>query len=98
MTRCSETVLSNLRRPRLLIRAARFALGDYDRARGLARVLGPGAAGGGGATLDHLIACEAELEQDRRSGSAGYCIARHIEVLVALMAEARQALSPDVRA
>ncbi len=34
-----HTVLANLRRPRLLIRAARFGLQDYRRDRDLRRLL-----------------------------------------------------------
>jgi hypothetical protein len=60
-----STILKDLRRPRLLIRAARHGLSDYRRDR------------------------EAEIEGNRQTGSACYNVARHIEVLIALMAEAR---------
>jgi hypothetical protein len=36
-----------------------------------------------------LLSEEAEIEGNRQTGSACYNVARHIEVLIALMAEAR---------
>lgn len=81
--------LRALRRPRLLIRAARFGLTDYRRDRDLARLV-PGAPMPGPAqALCALIEKEAELEETRKSGRAGYSIARHVELLIAMMAEAR---------
>ena len=79
--------LADLRRPRLLIRAARFGLSDYRRDRDLRRIVAP--ASTPERTLPHLMAEEDRLETCRQAGDAGYSIARHIEVLVALMAEVR---------
>lgn len=83
---------TNLRRPRLLISAARHGLQDYRRDRDLRRLLpdraqSPNQAPGD--ALPRLIAAEAEIEETRRSGSAGYDLARHIELLIAMLAEAR---------
>jgi hypothetical protein len=45
--------------------------------------LGPGPA------LDRLISIEAGLEATRRAGDAAYSVATHVDVLIALLAEAR---------
>lgn len=83
------TALATLRRPRLLVRAARFGLGDYRRERDLARLLQGGRPGGSAAVLWRLMELEERIEETRRSGSASYSVGRHIELLIALMAEAR---------
>ena len=81
------TMLANLRRPRLLMRAARFGLGDYRRDRDLRRLVAPG--GSPQETVPHLMQVEERLEATRLAGDAAYSIARHIDVLIALLAEAR---------
>jgi len=78
-----------LRRPRLLIRAARFGLSDFRRERDLRRILGDGMAPIGERTLARLLDVEESLDDQRRIGDASYRPARHVEVLIALMAEAR---------
>lgn len=80
-----RTILSNLRRPRLLIRAARFGLEDYSRDRDLRRLLAVPASPE--RSVPQLLAEEERLEQIRQTGDIAYPVARHIEVLVALMAE-----------
>jgi len=89
------SLLANLRRPRLLIRAARFGLCDYRRDRDLRRLIdgspSPDRA------LPRLLCEEERLEETRRSGDAAYSVGRHIDVLIALMAEARL-LPRDARA
>jgi Family of unknown function (DUF6477) len=80
-------VLANLRRPRLLMRAARFGLGDYRRERDLRRLVRCGLSPED--TVPTLMSVEAELEETRLAGDMSYSCARHIEVLIALMAEAR---------
>ncbi len=82
-----RTLLSNLRRPRLLIRAARFGMSDYSRERDLRRLGEHSAAPE--RVVPHLLRTEELLEETRKAGDAGYSVARHIEVLIALMAEAR---------
>ena len=39
--------------------------------------------------VDGLIETEARMEATRKAGDASYSVARHVEVLIALMAEAR---------
>lgn len=81
------SLLAQIRRPRLLMRAARFGLGDYRRERDLRRLVGqlpsPEKA------LTRLMDEEERLEALRREGRADYSLPHHIEVLIALMAEMR---------
>ena len=84
-----NSTLDDLRRPRLLVQAARFGLPDYVRDRTLRRVLGPGTAPAPGRAVDRLMEREAEIEAIRQAGNAGYSAARHVEVLTALIAECR---------
>jgi hypothetical protein len=96
------TRLAALRRPRLLLQAARHGLREYRRERRLRRLL-PGTIMPGtalpdeGAAVAPLLEVEAQLEEARRARDAGYSPARHVEVLIALVAEAR-ALAPGAEA
>ncbi len=81
--------LADLRRPRLLIRAARFGMSDYRRERDLRRLIGRSAPPED--AFRDLLSAEGRLEEHRLSGDANYSVARHIEVLIALVAEARLA-------
>ncbi|WP_321363930.1 DUF6477 family protein [uncultured Celeribacter sp.] len=83
------TLLNALRRPRLLIRAARFGLNDYNRNRDLKRVMRTSTAPSPSRALSALIEEEAKVEETRRSGDATYNVKRHVELLIALMGEAR---------
>ena len=82
-----RTLLSELRRPRLLMRAARFGMEEYRRDRDLRRLMDGNLQPE--RTVPRLLCEEALMEDTRRRGDAGYSVARHIEVLIALMAEAR---------
>lgn len=82
-------LVSNLRRPRLLIRAARFGLRDYNRNRDLRRLMRQPTVPSPKSALERLMAEETLLETSRREGAAHYNLMRHIEVLIAMMAEAR---------
>ena len=79
--------LTELRRPSLLMRAARHGLADYQRGRWLKRLLSaempPETA------LGRLFTADQELEDTRLRGDASYSIVRHIDVLIALLGEAR---------
>ena len=78
-----------LRRPRLLVQAARAGQALYDRRRDLGRILGADPPTDPGHALRRLLAEEARLDLARREGRAEHDLQRHILVLVALMAEAR---------
>lgn len=82
-------LLRSLRRPRLLVRAARFGLADYNRNRDLKRLFRGEVLPGPGNALPQLVAREEEVEANRKSGAAAYSVARHIEILIALIAEVR---------
>lgn len=82
-------LLNDLRRPRLLIRAARIGVQDYRRDPHLHSLLGYGALPRSGPALMSLVELEADLDEMRRKDDAGYSIARHVEVLTAMMGEAR---------
>lgn len=84
-----SALLANLRRPRLLIRAARHGVQDYQRDRDLRRLIKASAAPSPESALASLFSAEERIEQTRRAGDAGYSITRHVELLIALMAEAR---------
>lgn len=79
--------LTDLRRPSILMSAVRHGLPAYQRGRMLKR-LTPGDTSPL-RTLPRLIEAEAVLEETRLRGDANYSIPRHIEVLVALVAEAQ---------
>lgn len=82
-----RALLSTLRRPRLLIRAAHCGIIDYRRDRDLRRLVD--CAGGPERLVPRLVAEEERLEETRLAGDATYSVARHIEVLIALLAEVR---------
>lgn len=82
------SALASLRRPRLLIRAARLGQLDYCRNRDLKRLLQVPCAPAPETALFHLLEAEEELECARQQGVAGYSLPRHIELLIAIMAEA----------
>ncbi|MEQ9259927.1 MAG: DUF6477 family protein [Roseovarius sp.] len=81
--------LDRMRRPRLLIRAARIGSEDYRREQALKRVLGFDHPRGNGAALAALMEIEGEMEEMRRCSVAGYSATRHVEVMIAIMGEAR---------
>lgn len=88
MTQITD-LLASLRRPRILIRAARFGLTEYNRNRDLKRLMGGIDVPSPEKALGRLIEHEAKLEERRRAGDASYSVATHVDVLIALMAEAR---------
>lgn len=93
------THLRTTHRPRLLLRTARLGLADYLRERDLKRVLRlPAPPPPGMGSLEQLFALEAQMERLRtrpisETGEA-WRAARHVEVLIALLAEARLVLDP----
>lgn len=84
--------LSKLKRPSLLIRAARHGLSDYSRERTLSRLL-EAPCSPPDQILERLVQTEAEIEATRTRGDVSYSVSRHLEVLIALMGEARLLLS-----
>lgn len=80
--------LKNLHRPRLLVRAARHGITDYKRERDLRRLVKSLPLPGPREAIERLLDEEAEIEQSRCERDARYSIARHVEVIIALMGEA----------
>ncbi|MBV7409828.1 DUF6477 family protein [Maritimibacter sp. DP1N21-5] len=78
-------------RPRLLIETARVRLGTYDRDRDLPHVIGQAALPPPGDAMLRLAEEEAKEDRDRRDGVTTYRPARHVALLVALIAEGRLA-------
>ncbi|MDV7144957.1 DUF6477 family protein [Tropicimonas sp. TH_r6] len=85
--------LANLRRPGLLIRAARHGQQGYDRKRDLKRITRGDEVPAPERAVRRLMDLEAELEYSRRTRDAAYSPTRHVETLIALMAEARALFS-----
>lgn len=83
------SLLTSLRRPRLLIRAARAGVPEYQRDQHLKRHLGYGPLPRSGAALMRLIEMESELNRLRRSSDAAYSLVKHVDILIAMMGEAR---------
>ncbi|MGB3246237.1 MAG: DUF6477 family protein [Sulfitobacter sp.] len=83
------SMLQTLHRPRLMMRAARIGAEEYRRTVHLPRLLGYGTLPRHGAALMKLMQIEAELEDQRKEEDAGYSLLRHIDVLIALVGEAR---------
>ncbi|MDE4174517.1 DUF6477 family protein [Phaeobacter sp. PT47_59] len=80
--------LAALRRPRLLVRTARIGASTYARSQSLHRLLGYGSLPNSTAAILKLLDLEYDLNDRRLSGDAAYTMARHIDVLIALMGEA----------
>jgi hypothetical protein len=69
-----RALLANLRRPRLLIRAARFGMADYRRDRDLKRLIDAQTPATPESALPKLFCEEERLEDTRRSGDLGYSL------------------------
>lgn len=83
------SMLHAVRRPPLLMRAARIGAEDYNRSVHLPRLLGYGMQPRHGTALIKLMEIEADLNSQRTSGDAGYSLIKHVDVLIAMLGEAR---------
>ena len=81
--------LNEMRRPSLLVEAACQGVATYQRRRDLRRMLRIAIPPTARAALEKLLPIEADLEKRRRVGATAYSFARHVDILVALVAEAR---------
>ena len=86
-----QQLLQSLNRPQLLVRAARVWLPEFNRERSMRRIFPGMVPPSPGRGFDVLLEQEQAIDAIRREGSASYSAARHIEVLVALIVEARLA-------
>lgn len=82
-------MVRTLKRPGLLVRAAKFGIDDYRRDHMLPRLLKTDAAPRPGEALMMLMDVEGLLDEQRRTNEAAYRPSQHISVLTALMGEAR---------
>lgn len=84
-------VQPRLRRPGLLVRAARAGLPGWSRRRDLRKLLKSDELPAAGAALPRLRAEELRLNAARRESHAEYDLHRHIMVLIAILAETAEA-------
>ena len=84
-----QSILKNLKRPKLLVRAARFGIDDFCREQSLKRILKTDHMPKTREALIRLIDIEATMDEERKTKEASYCLAQHIEVLTAIMFEQR---------
>lgn len=82
-------LVDGLKRPRLLIRTARLGAEDYKRETHLQRLLGYGRLPRTGDALFQLLEQETAVNEQRKSGDAGYSLTRHLDLLIAMVGEAR---------
>ncbi len=90
---CAQKQIPRLKRPKLLVNAAQLGLKDYRRTRHLPRILRGPIPSKSYSVLATLCDMENHLNSARRTRDATYSAARHVEVLIALIAEGRRALS-----
>lgn len=83
------SMLQALRRPPLLMRAARIGADDYRRAAHLPRLLGYGVLPRHGSALLKLMEIESAINAQRMSGDTSYNLVKHVDVLIAMVGEAR---------
>lgn len=86
MTQDSAEIV-NIRRPKILMQAARICAKGYKRETMLPRLLGASAA----RVLEVLRSQEEGLEGERKARISTYSPQVHVEVLSALMAESKKA-------
>ncbi|MEO1363604.1 MAG: DUF6477 family protein, partial [Pseudomonadota bacterium] len=91
-----QTKQQCMHRPRQLKRAPRNAPDDYRRAAHLPRLLGYGNLPRHTQALMRLMEIEAELNAQRLEDESAYNLLRHIDILIAIVGEARimQAAQP----
>jgi len=81
--------LAALRRPDLLVDAANHGSARYERRRDLRRMLRVAIPASPRAALEKLLPIEAALERRRQTSDKNYSFVRHVDILVALVSEAR---------
>lgn len=83
------TMISRLKRPKLLVRTARHGIEDYNRVVHLRRLLKTDNLPGPSQAIVRLMELETIVDQQRETKRAEYSVARHVELIMALMCEAR---------
>ena len=82
-------MLYAIRRPKILVGAAKIGLEWYRRERDLTKVIHAMTTPAPERAVERLAAAEQELEEFRVAGRANNDVQRHIAVLTALLGEAR---------
>lgn len=90
-------LVATLRRPKLLLQAVRHGLTEYNREKTLRRLTGGTEMPAPRRAVQSLLLAEEMQETARRDRDAAYSPSRHIEILVALIAEARALSSEAAR-
>lgn len=85
-----NSMIASLKRPMLLVTAARLGLADYRRRPVLSRLLGQAEPPRPAEAAMALMDLERSHDIRRKSGDPAYSPLRHLDVLIALMGEARQ--------
>lgn len=78
-----------LRRPALLIRAAKLGQAGWRRERDLRKLLKCDEAPPVGVAMRQLRATEAAVNAARKAGAAEYDMQRHVALMIAILAELR---------
>lgn len=91
-----SSALDHMRRPALLVEAAVQGTSQYRRRRDLRRMLRVAIPASPRAALEKLLPIEAALENRRLSVDKNYSYPRHVDILVALMAEAQAFRAPAI--
>ena len=92
------SLVNSLRRPRLLLNAAKIGLRDYNQEKALKRISSTQSGSSPKATVCALINAEDTMEQARQSGDASYVPSKHVEVFIALLGEMRRLCQPPTAA
>ncbi len=82
-------LLSDLKRPRTLIRAARIGLADYRREIHLNRFITAIPLPTVNDATEQLLELEDRTNAQRLNDDMTYSVKQHVEILIALMGEAR---------
>lgn len=82
------SLLDELKRPKLLIRAARIGASDYRRERELRRILRVAKLPGSREALLRLMEEERVLNDSRTEQNGLYDVAKHVQVMIAIVGEA----------
>jgi len=83
------SIVSRLKRPTLLVRTARHGLDSYNRVVHLRRLLKTDTLPGPAQAILKLLELEESVNTLRTAARAEYTVAQHVELIVALMCEAR---------
>lgn len=81
--------VARLNRPRLLVRTAKAAAMEYQRDRHLTRLLPGKKMSRHSEAILLLLELERDFDDRRRANGAGYSLADHLDVMIALVAEVR---------